>query len=159
MQFSSSKNIMEHKLMKIAIGADHGGFDLKEIIRPLLEELGHEVQDVGCFSSDPVDYPVLAKEVTSLVASGECERGILICGTGIGMAITANRYPGIRAALCHELYTARMSREHNNANILCLGARVIGSGLASEMVKVWLETPFAGGRHDRRIQLIDAESC
>ncbi len=143
--------------MKIAIGADHGGFELKERIRDLLEGLGHEVTDKGCYSPDPVDYPVQAKAVAKAVASGEFERGILICGTGIGVSIVANRIPGIRAALCHEIFTARMSRLHNDANILCMGARVTGTGLAEEMVREWLSTPFEGGRHLRRICMMDGE--
>ncbi len=143
--------------MKIAIGCDHGGFELKERIRALLETLGHDVEDVGCYSPESVDYPDQAKAVTGLVGSGQCERGILICGTGIGMSIVANRVQGIRAALCHEIYTARMSRLHNDANVLCMGGRVIGVALAEEMVKVWLETPFEGGRHARRLGMIDGE--
>jgi ribose 5-phosphate isomerase B len=142
--------------MKIAIGSDHGGFELKEKIRGLLIELGHEVQDVGCYSPDPVDYPVLGREVAKSVASARCERGILVCGTGIGMSLVANRIPGVRAALCHDIFTARMSREHNDSNILCMGGRVTGPGLAEEMVKVWLMTPFKGGRHSRRINMIDS---
>ncbi len=141
--------------MKIAIGADHGGYDLKEEIKRLLQEEGHQVEDFGCDSPESVDYPNYGKQVAQAVAEGRFDRGILICGTGIGMSITANRFRGIRAALCHELFTARMSRAHNDANILCLGARVIGPGLAREMVKVWLETPFDGGRHERRICMID----
>ncbi len=141
--------------MKIAIGADHGGYDLKEGIKRLLQEEGHQVEDFGCDSPESVDYPNYGKQVAQAVAEGRFDRGILICGTGIGMSITANRFRGIRAALCHELFTARMSRAHNDANILCLGARVIGPGLAREMVKVWLETPFDGGRHERRICMID----
>ena len=143
--------------MKIAIGSDHGGFELKEKIRNMVIELGHEVKDMGCYSPDPVDYPVYGREVAESVAFGRYERGILICGTGIGMSIAANRIPGVRATLCHELLTARMSREHNDSNVLCMGGRVIGPGLAEEMVKVWLTTPFGGGRHSRRISMIDSE--
>ncbi len=141
--------------MKIAIGSDHGGFVLKTRIRGLLISLGHEVTDVGCFSEEAVDYPVQAKEVTQMISRGEADRGILICGTGIGMSIVANRVPGIRAALCHEIFTATMSRKHNDANVLCMGGRVIGPSLAEEMVRVWLETGFEGGRHQRRLDLID----
>lgn len=143
--------------MKIAIGSDHGGFELKEAVKPLLTELGHQVEDVGCFSTDSVDYPVQAKRVVSLIKGGKAERGILICGTGIGMSIAANRTPGIRATLCHELFTAEMSRRHNDSNILCMGGRVIGPGLALEMVRVWLSTPFEGGRHSRRLSQIDSQ--
>ncbi len=143
--------------MKIVIGSDHGGFELKEKIHRLLTDLGHEVQDVGCYSTESVDYPVQAKAVADLVASNACDRGILICGTGIGVSMVANRVPGIRAALCHEIFTARMSRQHNDANVLCMGGRVIGPGLAEEMVKVWLTTSFEGGRHLRRITMIDGD--
>lgn len=137
--------------MKVAIGADHGGFQMKEMLKKFVCELGHEVEDVGCFSMESVDYPGYAKSVSEKVQNGSCAAGILICGTGIGMSLVANRYPSIRAALCHDEYTARLSREHNNANILCLGARVIGNGVAEGIVKMWLETEFAGGRHQLRI--------
>jgi ribose 5-phosphate isomerase B len=137
--------------MKIALGADHGGFQLKEKVARLLEQLGHQVEDTGCHSSDSVDYPDFADPVVVLVADGDCDRGILICGTGIGMSLAANRNRKIRAANCHDEYTARMSREHNDANILCLGARVIGEGVAVDLIKVWLDTAFAGGRHQQRI--------
>lgn len=139
--------------MKVAIGCDHGGIDLKNIVKSILEELGHEIDDQGCNSTESVDYPNFAVAVSSLVKDGQCDRGILICGTGIGMSMAANRIPGIRAALCHEMFSARMSREHNDANILCLGARVIGQGLAAEIVKTWMTTDFAGGRHQRRIDM------
>ncbi|MEA3385730.1 MAG: ribose 5-phosphate isomerase B [Thermodesulfobacteriota bacterium] len=142
--------------MKIAIGSDHGGFELKEKIRGLLTELEHDVLDMGCYSPNSVDYPIHGREVAKSVASGQCERGVLVCGTGIGMSIVANRIPGVRAALCHDLFTAEMSREHNDSNILCMGGRVIDHGLAEEMVKVWLMTPFKGGRHSRRINMIDS---
>lgn len=137
--------------MKIAIGCDHGGFELKNAVIDLLKSEGCEILDQGCYNTDSVDYPDFAKAVCRTVAAQEADRGILICGTGIGMSIAANRFNGIRAALCHELFTARMSREHNNANVLCLGARVIGPGLALEVVRTWLHTEFGGGRHQRRI--------
>ena len=143
--------------MKVAIGSDHGGFELKELLKKTIEDMGHEVKDCGCNSPESTDYPLFAREVAQLVLSGAMERGVLICGTGIGMSMVANRYPGIRAALCHELYTARMSRAHNDANILCIGARVVGAGLAQEMVKIWMETPFEGGRHQRRLSLFNRE--
>ena len=108
--------------MKVAIGCDHGGIDLKQTVVSVLQELGHEIEDQGCFSEESVDYPSFAEAVCSLVKDGSCERGILVCGTGLGMSMAANRYPEIRAALCGETFSARMSREHNNANILCLGA-------------------------------------
>lgn len=139
--------------MKIAIGADHGGFHLKELIRVLVAELGHEVLDQGCYSHDSVDYPDLAKLVCERVEAGEAERGILICGTGLGMSMAANRYAHVRAALCHDHYTARMSREHNNANVLCMGERVIGLGVAEDIVRTWLTVEFNGGRHLGRIEL------
>ncbi len=141
--------------MKIALGSDHAGFDLKEKIKGFLEKEGHEVIDLGCFSKDSVDYPVYGAKVAQALLKGEAERGILVCGTGLGMSMVANRFPGIRAALCHELFTAKMSRLHNDANVLVLGGRVIGDVLALEMVKVFLETPFEGGRHLRRIKQID----
>ena len=139
--------------MKIAIGCDHGGIDLKKVVLPLLEELGHEVLDQGTHSTDSVDYPQFAAAVCNMVSEKTCDRGILICGTGIGMSMAANRNTTIRAALCNDIYTARMSREHNDANILCLGARVIGPGLAEEVVRAWLNTDFAEGRHLRRIEM------
>ncbi len=141
--------------MKIALGADHAGFELKEKIKKFLQEAGHEVLDLGCHSTESVDYPVYGAKVAKAVLQGEAERGILVCGTGLGMSMVANRFPGIRAALCHELFTARMSRLHNDANVLVLGGRVIGDVLALEMVKVFLETPFEGGRHLRRVNQID----
>lgn len=137
--------------MNVVIGADHGGFDLKEQLIVLLRELGHEIIDVGCYSLDSVDYPDIAGKVREKLLAGNGDRGILICGTGIGMSIAVNRSMEIRAALCHDEYTARMSREHNDANVLCLGARVTGQGVAEEIVKVWMETGFGGGRHQRRI--------
>lgn len=141
--------------MKIALGADHAGFELKEKVKALLQELGHEVLDKGCFSTQSVDYPQFGAKVAKSILAGEAERGILICGTGLGMSMVANRFPGIRAALCHELFTAKMARLHNDANILVMGGRVLGDVLALEMVKVFLETPFEGGRHARRVKQID----
>ncbi len=140
--------------MKIAVGCDHGGLELKNMIVAFLGDLEVDVTDVGCNSSDSVDYPDFAAAVCAKVQSAECERGILICGTGIGMSIAANRNHHIRAALCHESFSARMSREHNNANVLCLGARVIGSELALDITRVWLETEFGGGRHQRRLDML-----
>ena len=141
--------------MKIALGSDHGGFELKGQIKSVIQHLGHEIKDVGCYSTESVNYPEIGRIVVGLVASGKYERGILICGTGIGMSIMANRNFGVRAALCHELYTARLSREHNDANILCMGGRVLGPAIAEEIVKIWLSTPFAGGRHACRLAMID----
>ncbi len=137
--------------MKIAIGSDHGGYVLKEQVVNFLQGGGHEIIDCGCKSPDSVDYPDFAKKVCEEVIHGNSEAGILICGTGIGMSIAANRHRDIRAALCHEAFTARMSREHNNANVLCLGERVLGSEIALDIVRVWVGTDFAGGRHQRRI--------
>lgn len=140
--------------MNVAVGCDHGGFTLKrEIVRYLLGA-GHEVNDVGCPSEESVDYPEFAERVCAAVLGGQSARGILICGTGIGMAMAANRHRQIRAALCHEPFSARMSREHNDANVLCLGGRVLGPSLALEIVRVWMETGFAGGRHLRRITMM-----
>ena len=139
--------------MKVVIGSDHGGFALKKVVLELLENLGHEIQDIGCYTLDSVDYPDFADQVSEKVISGEADRGILICGTGIGMSMAANKHQGIRAALCSEQYTAHMSREHNDANVLCMGERVTGSGVAEEIVRTWLATPFGGGRHQRRIEL------
>ncbi|NPA49647.1 MAG: ribose 5-phosphate isomerase B [Thermodesulfobacteria bacterium] len=142
--------------MKIALGSDHAGFELKEKIKKFLAEAGHEPLDLGCFSPESVDYPVYGVKVAKSVLSGEAERGILVCGTGLGMSMVANRFSGIRAALCHEPFSARMSRLHNDANILALGGRIIGDVLAFEIVKVFLETPFEGGRHARRVKQIDS---
>lgn len=141
--------------MKIAIGADHGGFRLKENIVALLKKLGHEVLDAGCDCPDSVDYPDYAIPVCEMVVKGEADRGILICGTGIGMSIAANKTPGIRCALVHDLFSAKATREHNDTNVLAMGERVIGPGLAEEIVKVWLETPFSGEeRHVNRIRKV-----
>ena len=137
--------------MKIAIGADHGGFELKGLLVQFLEKLGHVIDDVGCQSLQSVDYPEYSKIVCDKVKDTSCDAGILICGTGIGMSLAANRDRNIRAALCHDEYTARLSREHNDANILCLGARVLGVGIAEAIVKTWLSTDFDGGRHQQRI--------
>jgi ribose 5-phosphate isomerase B len=142
--------------MNIIIGSDHAGFDLKEACRSFLEGLAeYPVQDAGVFSRDSSDYPDIAHEVSRAVSSGEFSRGILICGTGMGMSIAANRHKGVRAALCHNLYTARLGRAHNDANLLCMGGRVIGVGIGLEMVELFLKTPFEGGRHQRRIDLIE----
>ena len=140
----------------IIIGADHGGFHLKETIKEFLKENNYEFKDLGTNGEDSVDYPDYAFAVASAVAKGEGERGILVCGTGIGMSITANKVEGIRAALCHDTFSARMARAHNNAQILCLGQRVVGEGLALEIVKAWLESEFEGGRHCRRVDKITA---
>ena len=144
---------METGILKVAIGSDHGGFGLKQTVTVKLQNAGYEVVDCGCNSVDSVDYPDFADQVCKQVLSGGANLGILVCGTGIGMSMAANRHKGIRAALCHNEYTARMSREHNDANILCLGDRVLGSGVAEAIVDAWLQTEFAGGRHQRRIEM------
>ena len=145
--------------MKIALGSDHAGYPLKERIKEFLLEKGHEVLDFGATSEESTHYPLFAREVSLAVQRGEADRGILVCGTGIGMAITANKFKGVRAALCLNEYMARMSRLHNDANVLCLGDRVLGEELALSIVEVWLSTPFEGGRHQKRIELIaDIES-
>ena len=144
------------KIMRIIIGSDHGGFGLKEECRTHLKSKGiSEVRDAGVFNLDSFDYPKIGHLIAQSVANGEFERGILICGTGIGMSLVANRYKGVRAALCHNLFTARLSRQHNDSNILVMGGRVIGVGLALEMVDLFLQTPFDGGRHKIRIDQID----
>jgi len=140
----------------IAIGADHGGYALKEQIKIYLRELGYRFQDFGTFSESPVDYPDIAEAVATEVASGKAWRGIIIDGAGIGSAIAANKIPGARAANCHDLYTARNSREHNNANVLTLGSRNLGIDIVKEVVHVWLATGFGGGRHLRRVEKIGA---
>lgn len=140
--------------MKIALGSDHGGFQLKEEIRKYLEGRGITYQDFGTNSSESVDYPEFGMKVAEAVVTGECERGILCCGTGIGISISANKVPGIRCAVVTDTFSAQMSREHNNANVLALGERVVGVGLALKIVEVWLETEFAGGRHEKRVNQI-----
>ena len=142
--------------MKVAIGSDHGGFNMKEAIRELVIQLGHEVEDVGCFSSESVHYPDFAKHVCQKFISAEAETGILICGTGLGMSMAANKHRRIRAALCHDHYTAAKSREHNNANVLCMGERVLGLGVAEEIIRAWFTTRFDGGRHQQRIQMFSS---
>jgi ribose 5-phosphate isomerase B len=138
---------------KIAIGSDHRGFAIKEALKAVLETLGKTVEDKGAFSTASVDYPEFARQVAKSVSAGECSRGILICGSGIGMSVTANKFPGVRAALCHDMHTVKMCRQHNDANILVLG-EAVGRDLAQEMLKVWFETPFEGGRHQKRLDLI-----
>ncbi|TKB09087.1 ribose 5-phosphate isomerase B [Desulforhopalus sp. IMCC35007] len=138
--------------MIIAVGADHGGYELKTKIIHWLTENGHTVSDVGCHSNDSVDYPDYAEKVVQEIVSGTAKYGILICGTGIGMSIAANRHYEIRAANCFDENTAALSREHNNANVLCLGARVLSEETALNMVRIWLKTDFAGGRHTTRIE-------
>jgi ribose 5-phosphate isomerase B len=140
--------------MRIAIGADHAGFPLKEHLVATLVRLGHEVDDRGTFSETPVDYPPICADVARAVVTGRADRGIIIGGSGQGEQITANKIRGTRAALCNDLYTARMSREHNDANVLALGGRIVAFGLADEIIALWLMTPFEGGRHKRRVEQI-----
>jgi ribose 5-phosphate isomerase B len=140
--------------MKIAVGSDHRGFDVKRRVVTLLQQLGHEVVDVGATSKDSVDYPDFAYLVAKAVSDGQAERGILVCGSGIGMCIAANKVKGVRAAPCHDNITAEMSRRHNDANVLCLSADLLGGELIDRMIRIWLETPFEGGRHARRVEKI-----
>ena len=142
--------------MKIAIGADHGGFNLKKEIVALLEELGHEYKDFGTHSADSIDYPDVAIPVAEAVAAGEFDRGILICGTGIGIGIAANKVKGIRAALVHDSFSAKATRQHNDSNIMTMGERVIGPGLALDLVTTWLDTDFEGGRHSNCVNKMSA---
>ena len=140
--------------MKLAIGSDHGGFELKTLIIKYLNELGYEVEDFGCYSTDSADYPAIALPLSEAVAAGKFEKGILICGTGIGMSIAANKVRGIRCALCGDCLSARLTREHNDSNVLAMGARIIGPEMAKEIVRVWLGTAFTGKHHAKRIDLI-----
>ena len=142
--------------MRIAIGADHAGFALKQHLIGTLKRLGHDVDDRGTHTEAPVDYPEICANVGRLVASGAADRGIVIGGSGQGEQMAANKVPGIRAALCNELYTARMSRLHNDANVLAIGGRIVAPGLADEIVTLWLNTGFEGGRHQRRVDQITA---
>ena len=138
----------------VLIGSDHGGFKLKNTLIAYLKKQGYEVQDFGCFSEESCDYPIIAKDVANTVVKTG-NKGILVCGTGIGMSITANKVKGIRAALCSDTYSAKMTRLHNNSNILCLGERVLGTGLAIDIVDIWLKTEFEGGRHLKRVEMIE----
>jgi ribose 5-phosphate isomerase B len=142
--------------MRIAIGADHAGFVLKQYLVDMLRNLGHAVDDRGTHSDASVDYPAVCAEVGREVVTGRADRGIVIGGSGQGEQIAANKVHGVRAALCNDLYTARMSREHNDANVLAMGGRIVAPGLADEIIKLWLATPFEGGRHQRRIDQISA---
>ena len=144
--------------MRVAVACDHGGYTLKLTVKGALAESDAEVIDLGTDSAESVDYPDFAKKAIDLLLTNGCDRIMLLCGTGIGMSICANRIPGVRGALCHDTYTARMSRLHNDANCLILGGRVIGPGLAGEIVKVWLKAPFEGGRHIDRLAKIEEMS-
>ena len=141
--------------MKITIGSDHGAVELKEVLKKVLADYTEiEVTDVGTFGKESVDYPDIAEKVCSDVVEGKADRGIVLCGTGIGISIAANKIKGIRCALCNDVYSAKKSREHNNANVLAMGGRVTGPGLAEEILRAWLETNFEGGRHEKRIKKI-----
>jgi len=140
--------------MRIAVGADHAGFVLKQHLIQTLQRLGHDVDDRGTHSEEPVDYPDICAEVARLVAQGRADRGIVIGGSGQGEQMAANKVHGVRAALCNDIYTARLSRQHNDANVLSLGGRIVGQTLADEILALWLSTPFDGGRHQRRIDRI-----
>lgn len=140
----------------VALGADHGGYRLKESLKGVIESAGFRVRDVGCASADPVDYPVYAARVAELVAHGDARFGVMVDGAGIGSAMVANKIAGVRAALCYDLTTARNAREHNDANVLTLGAGLLGERLASDIVTAFLTIPFAGGRHERRVAMIRA---
>jgi len=140
--------------MILAIGSDHGGFELKEEVKKHLEKRGIEYKDFGCYSPESIDYPVIAEAVGKAIASGEYERGLLFCGTGVGISMAANKIKGIRAACCDDYFSVKHTRLHNDANILCMGGRVVGPGLACELVDIFIDTEFEGGRHARRVGLI-----
>jgi len=140
----------------VLIGSDHAGYDLKEPIKEKLIQTGYKIIDVGCFSETSCDYPVFALDLCKQIQNGTADRGVLVCGTGIGMSMAANRAKGIRAALCANEYQARMSRAHNDSNVLCLGSRVLGQDLALSILEVWLKTEFEAGRHKRRIDIIES---
>ena len=142
----------------VIIGSDHAGFELKENVKKTLERLGVPFEDVGTHSADSVDYPEFAHRVAEAVEQGRYKRGVVVCGTGIGVSMAANRHPGVRAAVAYDEETARLSREHNDANVLALGGRTIQPALADRIVEVWLKTPFAGGRHARRVASIETAS-
>lgn len=141
--------------MRITVACDHGGLSMKELVMGVLEKNGCEVTDLGTSSGESVDYPDYAKEALSMLVHGKCDRIVLICGTGIGMSICANRIPGVRGTLCHDSYTAAMARRHNDSNCLILGARVLGPAIAQDIVEVWLKTGFEGGRHQARLDKIE----
>ena len=141
--------------LKVVVGSDHGGFEYKQAVTEFLKSKNIEYIDIGTYSKDSCDYPVIAQKAAEKIISGEANRGILICGTGIGMSIAANKIKGIRAALCHDTFSARATRAHNNSNVLCFGQRVIGECLALDIVEMWLKTDFDGGRHQKRIDMLE----
>lgn len=140
--------------MKIAIGCDHTAIDLKETIKKHLQDMGHEVEDVGTYSKESCDYPIYGFKVANKIKNGEAERGVLICGTGVGISLAANKVKGIRAVVCSEPYTAKMARMHNNAQIVAMGARVVSDGLATDIVDAFMNAEFEGGRHQRRVDIL-----
>ena len=142
--------------MKIAVGSDHRGFEAKQLIKAIISQMGHECTDFGTTNNDPVDYPDTAYQVAMAVSKKQADKGILACATGLGMSITANKIKGIRAALCHDELTAQISRDHNDANVLCISGDQVGEVLLRKIVEVWLKTEFAGGRHQRRVNKIAA---
>ena len=144
--------------MKIAVGSDHAGFHQKQVLLRKLQAAGHDLTDCGCPDTESCDYPDVAHEVGRRVSTRDCERGILVCGTGIGVCMAAGKHAGVRAATVHDRFTAQMSREHNDANVLCLGARVIDETRAVELAEYWLTVPFGGGRHERRVGKIEAKN-
>lgn len=140
---------------KIAIGSDHGGYELKTYIERFLAKSGYDYKDFGCFDTKPLDYPLIAKEVAKAVATGSFTKGIIVCGSGLGVCIAANKVSGIRAVNCTDAYCAKMSRMHNDANVLTLGGRIVGTDLALDIIDIWLKTNFEGGRHQRRIDMLE----
>lgn len=142
-------------MANILVGSDHAGFALKELVKKRLAVLGFEAEDVGCFSEASCDYPIFARDLCEKIQQNVAKKGVLICGTGLGMSMAANRFKGVRAALCANEYHARMSRAHNDSNVLCLGARVLGRDLALSILEVWLATEFEGGRHQGRVDIIE----
>ncbi len=140
----------------IALASDHTALELKEAIKGLLQEMGLEYKDFGTYTAESCDYPVFGARAARAVARGECDRGIIICGTGVGISLAANKIPGIRCVVCSEPYSAKLSRMHNDSNMLAFGARVIGTEMAKMIARIWLETPFEGGRHQRRVDMLSA---
>ncbi len=140
---------------KIIIGSDHAGFDLKEKIKIYINDLGYEIEDIGTYSKETCDYPLIAKKGAVLISEGEARKAVLICGTGIGMSIAANKFKGIRAVVCSDTTSAKFSRQHNNSNVLCFGQRIVGEYLAKDICKIWLETEFEAQRHQERLNLIE----
>ncbi|ACB86406.1 ribose 5-phosphate isomerase B [Natranaerobius thermophilus] len=154
MTYLTPKKVLTETGQILGIASDHGGLELKQEIINHLQDSGIKIEDLGCYQDESVDYPDYAEKLTQKLVNNEISYGILVCGTGIGISISANKVPGIRAALCHDCFSARMAREHNDANIIALGERIIGKGLALEVVDTFLNSPFGGGRHERRVNKI-----